>query len=114
MNKFNNSLQKITTRKNQPMSRPKAKTIFYSVVIGAATFFILDSDTIPVSAKVLISFSGGIVVGGAIQQDHVNHWDGRKTISQVEDRLNRTLANQKSVTVTRLLTLLEEMKDKID
>lgn len=96
------------------MSRLKAKTIFYSVVIGAVTFFILDSDTIPVSAKVLVSFSGGIVVGAAAQEDHVNHWDGRKTISQIEDKLNRALAGQKSVTVTRLLTLLEEMKDKID
>jgi hypothetical protein len=96
------------------MSRPKAKTIFYSVVIGGVTFFILETSWIPPEIKVIMSFVGGICVGGAIEQNHSNYWDARKTISQVEDKLNRTLSGQKSVSVTRLLTLLEEMKDKAD
>ncbi|MEA5518746.1 hypothetical protein [Limnoraphis robusta] len=94
------------------MSRPRAKTIFYSVVIGSCTFFILETGWIPPTVKIIISFVGGIAVGAAAQEDSANYWESKRTINRVSDNLNQQLSGQKSVTVMRLLTLLEEMKDK--
>ncbi len=59
-----------------------------------------------------MSFVGGIAVGASAEEDHANYWRCKRTISDVQDNLNRQLNGQKTVTVLRLLTLLEEMKDK--
>lgn len=94
------------------MNRPKAKNIFFSVVVGGITFFILETSWIPTGGKVVISFVGGIVVGAFSQEDSARFWESERTIKRVSDHLNQQLSGQKSVTVIRLLTLLGEMKDK--
>lgn len=90
----------------------KAFSIFGSVIISGVTFFILETTWIPESVKVIISFTGGIAVGAVAQVEGQNEVHHNQTIEQVSENLNRQLGGQKSVTVMRLLTLLEEMKDK--
>ena len=94
------------------MNRLRAKNIFYNVVIGATTFFILETSWIPPNVKVVMSFVGGIAIGAFAQEDSARFWESERTIKRVQDHLNKQLAEQKTVTVVRLLTLLEEMKDK--
>ena len=94
------------------MNRHRAKTIFYSAVIGGCTFFILETSWIPQNIKIILSFVGGIAVGAAAQEDSANYWESKRTIDRVSDNLNHQLSGQKTVTVMRLLTLLEQMKDR--
>ena len=94
------------------MSRPKASNIVGSVIIGGMAFFVLETNWIPTEIKVIVSFTGGIFVGAMTQVDYAEHWESQRTIDRVSKRLNRQLEGQKSVTVMRLLTLLEDMKDK--
>ena len=90
----------------------KAFSVFGSVIISGVTFFILETTWIPESIKVVIGFTGGIAVGAVAQVEERNEVHHHKTIEQVSENLNRQLGGQKSVTVMRLLTLLEEMKEK--
>ncbi|EAW36915.1 hypothetical protein L8106_20912 [Lyngbya sp. PCC 8106] len=94
------------------MNRPRAKNIVGSVMIGGMAFFVLETSWIPAEIKVIIGFTGGIFVGAMSQVDYAEYWESQRTIDRVSDNLNRQLDGQKTVTVMRLLTLLEEMKDK--
>ena len=94
------------------MSKTQAVCAIQSVIIGGITFFILKTTWIPTEVKIMMSFTGGLGIGMSSQLKYRNVIADQRTIDRVATSLNNKLSKQKSVTVVRLLTLLEEIKEE--